>query len=47
MARAWEDFLEGVELFLPLTSACSPGPPHPVAKLPQGGGGPAGEVGGG
>ena len=44
---AGEDFLEGVQAVAPLTPARSPGPPHPAAELPQDGGGPPGEVGGG
>ena len=48
---AGEEFLEGVEEVSPLSPACSSCPPHPAAELPQGWGGPpgqvCGEVGGG
>ena len=43
---AGEDFLEGVDHVHPLTPSRSPGPLHPAAELPQGGGRPPGEVGG-
>ena len=42
-----EGFIEGVEAVAPLSPACSPCPTHPAAELPQGGGEPPGEVGGG
>ena len=42
-----EDFLESVEAVAPLTPSCSPSPPNPAAELLQGGGRPAGELGGG
>ena len=42
---AGEDFLEGVKHVHPRTPSCSPGPLHPAAELPQGGGRPPGEAG--
>ena len=44
---AGEEFLQGMEAVVPLTPARAPCPPHPAMKLPQGEGGPTGEVGGG
>ena len=44
---AGKDFLEGVEALAPLSPARSPCPLHQAAELPQGRGGPPGEVGGG
>ena len=44
---AGEEFLRGSEAVAPLLPARSPCTPHPAAELPQGGGGPQGEVGGG
>ena len=44
---AGADFLEAVGALACLTPARSPGPPHPAAEVPHGGGGPPGEVGGG
>ena len=44
---AGAELLEGVENVHPFASSRPPGPPHPAAELPQGGGRPPGEVGGG
>ena len=40
-------FLRSVEGVTPFTPSRSPAPLHPAAELPQGGGRPRGEVGGG
>ena len=44
---AGADLLEGVHHVHPFSPSRFPGPLHPAAELPQGGGRPPGEVGGG